>query len=286
MNSISRSSEERVIAGETLTWHRWQPPADQLRGALFFLHGQGDYGERYEEIANHFGARGLAFATCDLPGHGLSPGRRGHVPSLEIVRTVARLGMTEARELAGENPVGFGGHSVGGLLALALLPELEEAPTFSWISSPLLDAKAGQPPWKPALLRPLSRLLPTLTVSTGVRAEMCRQYLPGESATEPLQFHNRISLSWGNALIALSDQVRQHPGRLPSDTALLLTQGGRDRICPPDICQAYAARLKRDNFRFHFYPEARHEPFADEQRAEVFADLGHWLDEVLATPGD
>lgn len=264
-----------------MAWHRWQPDEGELRGAAFFLHGQGDYGERYQEIAEVFASEGVAFATCDLPGHGRSPGRRGHIPSVEIVKEVSEIGMREARELAPGKPVGFGGHSVGGLLALYLLGEME-APDFSWISSPLLSAEAGQPAWKATLLRPLSHLFPTMTLSTGVVAEMCREYLPGESPQDHLQFHNRISLSWGRTLIDLSKLVREHPERLPTETALLLSQGGRDRICPPEFCKDFAAKISRENFQFVFYPEARHEPFSDEQREEVFTDIRHWLKKILA----
>ncbi|WP_411847310.1 alpha/beta fold hydrolase [Roseibacillus persicicus] len=281
MKSNLPHSKEKQVGGHKLTWHQWRPETSALRGAVFFLHGQGDYGERYQEIAEQFIAEGIAFTTCDLPGHGRSPGKRGHIPSLQVVKEASELGLREARELAGDKPVGFGGHSVGGLLALYLLGELQ-APDFSWISSPLLKAEAGQAPWKPVLLRPLSRLLPTITLSTGVTADMCRQYLPGESAKDHLQFHNRISLSWGRELIDLSKLVRENPDRLPKQTPLLITQGGRDRICPPEFCQQFASTINRENFEFRFYPEARHEPFSDEQRGEVFHDLRQWLRQILS----
>ena len=256
MNSTSPSSEVREIAGHKLTWLRWHPTDQPLKAALFFLHGQGDYAERYQEIAELCLAQGIAFATCNLPGHGSSPGKRGHIPSLEVVEAVTIQGLAEARSLVPNKPVGLAGHSVGGLLALFLLGELKEEPDFSWISSPLLKPDLDQPAWKSALIGPLARLFPSFTISTGVTAEMCREYLPGESEKKHLLFHNRISLSWTYTLIKLAEVVRTQPERLTSEKPLLVTQGGKDTICPPEFCQELVNRIQRDHLQLILYPKA------------------------------
>lgn len=280
MSSTSTSPETRDFDGYETVWQRWYPTAGiPLRGALFFIHGQGDYAERYQEISRVFTDEGYAFLTCDLPGHGLAPGRRGHIPSFSLVERVTAHALQEARTLAPapHQLIGLCGHSVGGLLALAMLQRLEEAPDFSWISSPLLRAEAGQPAWKSSLLRPVSHLCPTLTLSTGVTAEMCRNYLPGETDHDHLLFHNRISLSWGRTLIDLGQEVRTQPERIPARTQLYLTQGGLDRVCPPQYWEAFVQNLPQERLHSQLYPEARHEPFADDAKDELLAALGAWL---------
>jgi len=278
MNSTSNSPETRQLGGATTVWHHWRPEGE-LKGALFFLHGQGDFAQRYAEIAAIFTAEGYAFTTCDLPGHGLAPGIRGHIPSFDIVKQVAEQGLREARELAPHDHqlIGLCGHSVGGLLTLSVLPTLDTPPDFSWVSSPLLVAEAGQAPWKQTLLRPLSHILPFLTVSTGVTADMCRVYLPGESATKHLLFHNRISLSWGRTLIDLGQALRAHPERLPNETTYLLTQGGQDFVCPDKYWKELVTHLSLEQLTTRHFPEARHEPFADTQADEVFTELKTWI---------
>lgn len=275
---MSLQSESREVAGHSIRWHQWLPESE-LKGAIFFLHGQGDFAERYQDVASLFGQNGYAFLSCDLPGHGQTPGLRGHIPSVTLIEEIARIGFAEARSLvpAAGQKVGFGGHSVGGLLALHCLPQLTPTPDFSWISSPLLVADAGQAPWRTRVLRPLSHLLPRLTVSTGVTADMCRILLPGETATDPLLFHNRISLSWGVRLIILGEEVRSSSLQLPAETSLLLTQGERDLVCPPQFTRDFVASHQTPNLRFELFPEARHEPFADASKEEVFAKMTDWL---------
>lgn len=280
MSSTTTSPETRDFDGHTTVWQQWLPAdGELLRGALFFLHGQGDYAERYEEISQIFTAEGYAFLTCDLPGHGLAPGRRGHIPSFDLVEKVTSRGLQDARTLAPDPQqlIGLCGHSVGGLLALAMLQRLENAPDFSWISSPLLKAEAGQPAWKSSLLRPVSHLCPTWTLSTGVTADMCRNYLPGETDKDHLLFHNRISLSWGRILIDLGQEVRTQPERIPASTALFLTQGGLDRVCPPQYWEEFVKKIPQGKLTTQLYPEARHEPFADDAKEELLPTLRNWI---------
>lgn len=282
MNSISHSSELREVGGHSLRWHRWHNEETELKGSFFLLHGQGDYSERYQELAQFFLQEGIALIACDLPGHGLSPGKRGHIPSWEIARQVTEEGLAEGRAAAPGCPVGLGGHSMGGLLVLFLLGELEKGPDFSWISSPLLKPEAGQPNWKPLLLRPLSHLLPKLTIATGVSSDLCRAPSEKEERPEHLsQFHSRLSLHWGRILLELSEVVRTQPERIPPKLPLLLTQGLSDQICPSQYCEEFVARLPGDGVQLNLYPDARHEPFADECKGQLFSDFQTWLEKIV-----
>ncbi|MEM9080149.1 MAG: alpha/beta fold hydrolase [Verrucomicrobiota bacterium] len=277
--SNSPSPETRTIGGIPLSWYRWLPSGTP-RGALFFFHGQGDFAERYQDIAEILLSQNLAFLTCDLPGHGNSPGIRGHIPSLELIEAISLEGITQARKASPNGLLGLGGHSMGGLLALHSLQTTRQTIDFSWISSPLLVPEAGQPEWKTKVLKPLAKIIPTLPVSTGVRAELCREYLPGESKTNHLLFHNLVSLGWGSKLITLGQQVRSHTSQLPNDLQLFLTQGGQDRICPPEHCHQFVETLSLPNLLFKFYQDARHEPFADTSRKDLFEVMRNWLAEI------
>lgn len=283
MPSVLPQSELRQIEGYDLTWHRWHPEGQTFTSAFFLIHGQGDYGQRYQEVAEIFLSENIAFATCDLPGHGLSSGKRGHIPSWQLIKKITELGLTEAKTLVPERPIGLGGHSMGGLLALFLLGELEQLPDYSWISSPLLNPTSEQPTWKYLLGRPLSYLLPDLSISTGVTNELCRDDSPEKTAPNRELFHSQISLNWGRIISELAETVTTNPQRIPSSLPLLLTQGGSDHVCPLEFCQQFAESLSLPKLQFLLYPEARHEPFADNSRENILRDLKSWLNKQMQT---
>ena len=264
-------------------WHRWHPKDFDYKGAFFLLHGLGDYGQRYQELADFFLTQGIAFATCDLPGHGLSQGKRGHIPSWKIIKEISEHGLAEARALVPGKPIGFGGHSAGGLLALFLLGELQSRPDFSWISSPLLNPRAEQPRWKYNLVRNFSYLFPSMTLSTGVTAEMCRRNTKQEKAEHFGQFHSQVSLHFARILVEIAEVVQTQPEHLPSPLPLLITQGKSDPACSYQFCEELVARLQREDLQLILYPDARHEPFADESKEEVMLDLAQWFAKILQT---
>ncbi len=70
-----------------------------------FTHGQGDYAERYVEVLHPFTERGIRCILTDLPGHGRSPGKRGHI-RLDQIDDVIHYNL----KLAGKLPVGIAGH--------------------------------------------------------------------------------------------------------------------------------------------------------------------------------
>ena len=170
MKSSLQTSELAIPTGISLPAYLWLPQGDPPRACFFFLHGQGDFAERYGEIAQIFNSHRVAFFTCDLPGHGQAPGKRGHIQSPDLIAEVISSGLSFLRKNWPHTPIGFGGHSLGGLSALYHLPKLQPQPDFSWVSSPLLHPESREPAWKPFLLKPLSRFFPALTLSTGVTA--------------------------------------------------------------------------------------------------------------------
>ena len=55
-------------------------PEDPPRGAAILVHGHGDCAERHASTVTPLLDRGIACTAIDLPGHGYSPGKRGHIP--------------------------------------------------------------------------------------------------------------------------------------------------------------------------------------------------------------
>ena len=149
---------------------------------------------------------------------------------------------------------------------------------FSWISSPLLYPEATQNPLLARFVRLGARLLPGLTVSTGVTQEKCsRQPDPWSENGESRLIHARVSIGWGYAMIAAARRIREELKNAPLQLPLLITQGLCDPVCPPEYLHALLEEAPLPHLTLHEFPEALHEPFVDETREELFRQITSWL---------
>ena len=274
---------EESIAFEDLCLRRYifHPDAGvPIRGAAFHFHGQGDFARRYGEILEPFLQKGIACVATDLPGHGHSGGRRGRVPGFEIVDRIAASNLDRCRELAGDSaPLGILGHSAGGLMAIREILQNPDLYSFSWISSPLVRPDAARHPVLIRLARLGARVLPGLTISTGVTPARCsRQSLVSEQHRDAGLTHSRVSIGWGYAMIKAARCMREELPDSPPRFPLLITQGLRDTVCPPEYLDDLLGKASLPLLTLRTFPEALHEPFSDDTREELFPEISAWLE--------
>lgn len=242
---------------------------------LIFFHGQGDFIDRYPDILRPFTELGYKCLLTDLPGHGRSPGKRGHIAGLNVVDEIVTQSLCEI-----DGPVSLAGHSMGGLMALRLLLNNPGKFQNAWFSSPLLDPMHQAKPWMRKILPFFAPFFPSLTVSTGVKSEDCRDDVQDDSPDSPQLFHSRISLSWGLTLAGVADGVAENFDSLPPKTRILFTQGTEDRICPPGFLRSRLISLSHPSLSFEEIPGARHEPFAGSTGDILKEKVSHWLSQI------
>ena len=106
------------VDGETLVGHLILP-RDAV-GTAFVIHGYFDHVGLYGHLFRYCLSRGLAVATLDLPGHGLSTGRAASIESFDrYVR--AYRGLRTLVEPLVPAPWHLFGQSMGGAIAMAHL---------------------------------------------------------------------------------------------------------------------------------------------------------------------
>jgi len=252
-------------------------PESTSRGGLIFFHGQGDFIDRYPEILKPFVDAGFKCLLTDLPGHGRSPGKRGHIPHLEFVDQILSASLEKI-----DGPTSIAGHSMGGLMTLRLILKNPDLFQNAWISSPLLDPMHQARPWMRIVLPYLAPLLPKLTVSTGVTGDDCRDDSPQSDSSSTQLYHTRISLAWGRTLSRVASQVREEFPNLPRSTNLLFTQGQKDRICPPEFLRERLIKISNPSITYEEIPGARHEPFVGSTGDEVAEKVTRWLSQAAS----
>lgn len=278
------SEEEIEISGYILRRYVFRPAAETpIRGSVFLLHGQGDFAGRYGTFLQPFLREGIVCVATDFPGHGHSEGKRGHIPGIHIVDQIAASNLARCRDLAGSANANIGiiGHSAGGLLALREILKRPSLYRFSWISSPLLRPEAGHNPILICLAGLMAYCWPGFTVSTGVTHDKCSKLpRPDLEERDMNRTHSRISSRWGHTLIQIARELRRTFRTSPPRLPLLVTQGLKDPVCPPVHLHNLLEGLDIPTLTLREFPNALHEPYADDTRDEVLSAIGRWLEQI------
>ncbi len=254
-------------------------PEQAPRGAVLLVHGLGDHIGRYREIGGMLSGRGLHAAGVDLPGHGLSPGIRGHLRDWETVESIFRESVDLLRDRVGPDvPLGVIGHSMGGFAVLRFMQCEPDFFRFAWLSSPLIRPRQRRGPLINSLARVVARVLPTLTLDTGVRPEMGRPVVREEDR-DPLS-HHRVSSAFGVALLDMEEELHRDVGRFHTDLSLLVTHGDADVVCPAVYSREFYDSVGVSDKEYRLFPGVMHEPFRYEAGDKVLAAAGSWLDRL------
>jgi len=256
-------------------------PDGAVRSGVLVIHGLGDHVARHDRHLEAFVRRGVVCSGIDLPGHGRSEGRRGHIDKIETILELLDEAVAHLREqLPPGAPIGIVGHSMGGFLGLYFLAQRPDQFDYAWISSPLIDARRHGNVLIRALVHVAGFFWPTLTIRSRSRSQSCKRdpVAIAETLADPF-VHRCVSVSLMRMLMRAAPKLLK--GGLSGDLELLMTHGGKDRICPPKWSQAFFQTLSLERKRYCHFADLLHEPFNDIGRENVLLELEQWLDEVF-----
>ncbi|HSR42869.1 MAG TPA: alpha/beta fold hydrolase, partial [Longimicrobiales bacterium] len=181
--------------GSRLRTLAWIPPGD-ARGRVLLVHGFTEHAGRYDHVARYFASRDLAVLAYDQRGHGESEGRRGRLPSFELLLEDLHRARDEALAgLPGDGPPVLYGHSLGGLVVLRYLQNDPPTTPAAVLSAPWLGMAAEIPWWKRLAANLLLRWAPDATFASRevtARGLTRDEALQDAYVRDPL-VHHRIS---------------------------------------------------------------------------------------------
>lgn len=267
------------IGGVQVHRYRFRPEGE-VKGGVIMTHGLGDYLGRYDHVARMFCERGLECVGVDLPGHGRSPGQRGHLANFEVISDLLDHSLFEfTAKLPETAPIGLFAHSMGGYAALEYLPRRQQLLRFAWINSPLVRPTAKQHPLVVAVARRLGWLIPRTPFGSGISAEQCRP--DGDSAERDPLLHAGLTIGFGTELILQEEVVQQRARELDGDLSLLITHGTADEVCCPSLSRALFEAIPLRDKQFIEVEDALHEPLHGPMADWTIERAGEWLDRIL-----
>jgi alpha-beta hydrolase superfamily lysophospholipase len=245
---------------------------------ILLVHGLGEYAGRYTEWARRFTDTGIEMRLFDLPGHGLSEGKRGVVPCFEEIYDILDGILAKISEEKPEIPLFLYGHSLGGGLVLDYLIRHRPSVSGAIITSPWIKLTSAPPGFKVAMVKALKNVFPDLTSSSGLNPAylshdpaVCREYVD-----DPL-VHDRISLRLFSEAVKASDNIIKNASEI--DVPLLLIHGRDDMITSPSgtmevASSAPSALLKLWDDCFH---ELHNEPIKEDH----FTFIKEWIETII-----
>ncbi|MCR5714616.1 MAG: lysophospholipase [Bacteroidales bacterium] len=166
------NSEEISLSGynfASLSGYIWHPDREP-EAIVLMEHGIGEHIGIYQDWAARFCAQGFIFAGFDLRGHGLSSGKRGHVPGKAAVFDINAI-VKYLNEMFPLLPIYLYGHSFGGNAVLYYALQYPASPISGIVaSSPTLEVAppAHQTLTKMAGL--LVHIMPMATFKIGMKS--------------------------------------------------------------------------------------------------------------------
>lgn len=250
-------------------------PDNRVQSSMVLVHGLGEHSARYgDEFAAFFTQHGYAIQTFDLPGHGLSKGKRGHVESYSDFEKILSLAIQHLKAAYPHAPVYLYGHSLGGLIVLDYVYHYPENIRGYICSAPVLDVFQPINPVKKFLAKFLQRLLPSFTMDSDLEVHklskdeaVVQKYLQ-----DPL-VHPKTSSNLAMYIIERGAQLRRKEQK--PDVSGLFIVGSEEGIVNKqaivDYCSSnHVCTLKVWDGLFH---ELHNEPEKD----LVFSFANTWM---------
>jgi len=157
-------SHQHASDGVELFVQRWEPADGTIRAEVLVVHGYGEHGARYRELAHRLAEGQIATVAVDIRGHGRSAGQRGHVRKFSDYYLDVEVGLAAL----GDAPHFVLGHSHGGLLALDFIAQRRPELAGLIITNAFLEIGMPVPAPKIWAARILSKIYPSISMSSGI----------------------------------------------------------------------------------------------------------------------
>jgi acylglycerol lipase len=268
----------RTREGLKITSRCWDCIEDP-QAVVCLVHGLGEHAGRYNHVADRLNDAGFAVLALDLRGHGLSEGKRGHTPSLDVLHEdISHLTQTAKERFPGK-PVFLYGHSLGGLLSLGFV--LSHRPELAGVvvSGLPMRTTLHQQKLKIAIAKILGRALPAVTISSGLDpSTICSDRDVVYAYTCDPLVHDRIS--YGMGILLLSEVGRLDAQAAGFPLPLLIMHGRNDQLGFVEGSEEFARRVKR-NCTFKVWEGLGHEIHNEPGKDEVLDFTIGWLNKQI-----
>lgn len=221
---------------------------DDPEKVVCIVHGIGEYGGRFDRVAEKFRNANIAVLALDLRGHGDSIEKKGHcAPRKEVLEDISALLLYAQEKYPGKQIVLYG-HSMGGNITLDYRARggFNDVPCGYIISAPWIRLVRPIPKPLYVLVKTLAKTVPQMTISSSVDEAILGNPLSVKPYNDNPMVHNRISVACAvdgfEIGLGLEDGTHEDNGKAAKIPTLLM-HGDADKICDVNGSRKIAKRL-------------------------------------------
>lgn len=276
---MSPTTETFTSTDGLLMFTRTWDPVGAPRAALAIVHGVTEHSGRYQVLAEALAQAGILVAAFDLRGHGQSAGCRGHVNAWQDYVNDAASFCEQLRGRHPGLPLFLFGHSLGSLIALALVMEQPAAARGLIVSGTAIDPVGVARPHLVAIARLFSRFWPTFAVhiQSAERPKLSRDpQVDTAFLADPLVL-KCVTARFGTEALAMIASIKQRASSVT--LPLLAIHGEADPLNSLAGARRFFEQVASRDKQLNVYPGSLHEVYHDLDRAKVFADIQNWIEQ-------
>ncbi|QAS53884.1 alpha/beta hydrolase [Halobacillus litoralis] len=245
---------------------------------IVLVHGAFEHGGRYKELVERLRQDHFSVIYGDLPGQGVSEGKKGHIHSFKDYTNTIKSWVEQANP---EKKVFIIGHSMGGLAVIRFMEEKQTKVDGVILSSPAVSIlnKASKP------LEAVSYLLNHITPSLRIKASQQPEIITRnpkkitEFNEDPLII-DKVSVRWYREFQKATRQAFLNIDKFP-DVPLLVMQAEADYMVDARKTTEWFDKVASKEKSYKQWPGLYHEIFNEPEFEDVYRYTRSFIDNHL-----
>lgn len=250
-------------------------PEKSVKGVIVLVHGLGEHCGRYaSHFADYFNKQGYAIVAFDLPGHGKTSGKRGHINQHDDFSKFVSSGISYAKSKFSGLPIFLYGHSLGGLIALEYIIKHKPEINAAIITAPVIDVNEPVPPVKVTLAKIMNKLVPFFSLDSGLNRDLLSRdkSVVEKYNTDPL-VHGITSSRLGTYIISIGEYVKNNANQVSIPTLIMV--GSAEGIVSKSAIDVFCQQ--NDNCQEKVWAGLYHELHNEPEQLKVFKYTYKWM---------
>ena len=254
-------------------------PDGPAKAIIVLIHGFGEHTMRYDGFARFFTEQGFVIFAADLPGHGRSGGKRGHISNMDRFLDFQDECLARAKSAAPGIPVILYGQSMGGNLIAGYLLKRKPAVVAAVLSSPWLRLVVKPPALQVLLAKLVVNIFPGLTQS----AKFDTRFLTHDPAVVKAYNEDPLVHAMSSPVLFLGvkgqgEWIIQHANEL--SVPVLVMHGSEDKLTS-SVASVEFAKNAGQMATFKKWDNLFHELHFETNKEEILNFALNWMLEKI-----